>query len=133
MSKLLNYVSAQERSEKILKDYECDGQISLSDYMERLPGQNVTHDTRAMSHESTDKQKRYQQITETLQFYNCPMTAKEIAVHMRNMGYIPTDERNFTAPRLTELSKAGVVEPCGTKMCRYSGKKVTAYRLLKEG
>ena len=32
------------------------------------------------------------------------MTAKEIAVEMYKKGYIPSDERNFTAPRLTELS-----------------------------
>lgn len=134
MSKLMNYSAREKkRSEEILKDYECDGQMTLSEYMERLPGQNITHDTRAISHESVDKQKRYQQITETLRLYNYPMTAKEIAVHMRNMGYIPTDERNFTSPRLTELTKEGVVEPCGKKRCAFTGKKVTAYRLLDSG
>ena len=42
-------------------------------------------------------------------------------------GYIPTSERNFTAPRLTELSKMGVVEPIGKKMCQYTGKTVAVY------
>lgn len=129
MSKLLNY-GTKEKKNSVLDDYECDGQMSLSDYVERLPGQNITHDTRAIAHESVDKQKRYEQIKETLRLYNYPMTAKEIAVHMRNMGYIPTDERNFTSPRLTELSKMGVVEPCGKKRCSFTGKNVTAYRLV---
>ena len=98
-------------------------------FIERLPGENVTHETRGLSHEKVNKQKRYRQILETLRFYNYPMTAKEIAVDMRNKGYIPTDERNFTAPRLTELSKAGTVEPCGKKYDRFTRKKVTAYRI----
>lgn len=131
MSRLLNYGATATRADKILKDYECDGQMDLFEYQERMAGENTTHDTRAMSHETVDKQKRYRQILETLDFYGYPMTAKEIAVDMRNKGYIPTDERNFTAPRLTEMSKEGIVEPCGKKICLYTGKKVTAYRRVK--
>lgn len=112
--------------------YECDGQMDIFEYQKRLPGQVVTFETRAEAHEKVDKNRRYQQILETMDFYNIPMTAKEIAVDMRNKGYIPTDERNFTAPRLTEMSKMGLVEPCGRKMCRYTGKNVTVYRRLKQ-
>lgn len=112
--------------------YECEGQMDIFEYQERMAGQIVTFDTRAEAHEKVDKATRYRQILETLDFYGVPLTAKEIAVDMRNKGYIPTDERNFTAPRLTELSKMGIVEPCGKKMCRYTGKNVTVYRRFKQ-
>lgn len=111
--------------------YECDGQMNIFEYQERMAGENTPHETRALSHESVDKSKRYEQILETLSLFSQPMTAKEIAVHMKNMGFIPTDERNFTAPRLTEMSKTGQVEPAGTKICTFTGKKVTAYRRVE--
>lgn len=51
---------------------------------------------------------------------------------MFKKGLIPSDERNFTAPRLTELSRKGVVEPVDKVYCDYSGKLVSRYRLRKE-
>lgn len=90
-------------------------------------GEITTLSTRAEAHDSVDKQKRYAQIIECLQVK--PMTAKEIAVMMFNKGMIPTSERNFTAPRLTEMSQNGIVEPYGKKRCEYTGKTVAVYRL----
>ena len=87
----------------------------------------ITYDTRAEAHESVDKQKRYSQILEILQ--GKELTAKEIAVEMFNKGYIPTSERNFTAPRLTELSIKGIVEPIGKKKCEYTGKTISVYKI----
>ena len=94
-------------------------------------GEIVTYMTRSESHEKVDKKIRYQQIIEILTGGK-EMTAKEIAVEMCNRGYIPTNERNFTAPRLTELSYKGVVEPIGKQKCTYTGKTVAVYRLRKE-
>ena len=96
----------------------------------RRPGENITYDTRHEAHGQVDKQKRYQQITECLQ--EKPMTAKECAVELFTRGYAPTAERNLTAPRLTELSKAGRVEPIGKKKCQYTGKTVAVYALRGE-
>ena len=90
-------------------------------------GEITTLSTRAEAYDSVDKQKRYEQIIECLEVR--PMTAKEIAVMMFDKGYIPNTERNFTAPRLTELSKEGVVEPFAKKRCDYTGKTVAVYRL----
>lgn len=107
--------------------------------IERKPGEMTTLDTRGESHETVDKQKRYNQIIEVMErreFFSLAtrveMTAKEIAVAMCVKGYIPTDERNFTAPRLTELCKMGKVEPVGKVKCKYTGKTVTAYKLRRE-
>jgi hypothetical protein len=109
--------------------------------IERKPGEMTTLDTRGESYDKVDKQKRYQQIIEMMERRELlasavngrvPMTAKELAVALCSMGYIPTSERNFTAPRLTEMCKQGVVEPAGKVKCIYTGRKVTAYRLRRE-
>lgn len=98
---------------------------------ERIPGEIPTLECRAEAYETIDKKKRYKQIIEVLQGGK-EMTAKEIAVEMCSRGYIPTSERNFTAPRLTELSRNGVVEPVGKQRCTYTGKTVCVYGLLEK-
>ena len=99
----------------------------------RLPGEKTTLDTRHDSNETVDRNQRYAQIIECLKEAKfCHMdglTAKECAVLMMRKGYIPTSERNFTAPRLTELSVKGIVEPVGKTVCTYTGKKVAVYAL----
>lgn len=87
----------------------------------------VERETRYEAFKSVDRQKRYQQILSILKVK--PMTAKEIAVAMYLAGEIPTDERNFTSPRLTEMRDKGWVETCGKRMCEFSGKMVTVYRV----
>ena len=100
--------------------------------IERRPGEMTTLDTRGESHEQVDKQKRYQQIIEVMETVGYPLTAKQIAVTMHIKGYIPTDERNFAAPRLTELCRMGKVEPAWKEKCRWTGKTVTAYQLRRD-
>ena len=87
----------------------------------------ITHETRRASHASVNKEIRYEQIKDILK--NNTMTAKEIAVEMCNLGFTPNSERNFSAPRLTELVKEGVVEVVGKKSCGYTGKTVSIYKL----
>ena len=88
-------------------------------------------DTRSEANASVDRAKRYSQIIECLS-ENPNQTAKEIAVQMMRKGYIPTSERNFTAPRLTELQRMKVVEITGKKRCFYTGKMVSAYSLMDQ-
>lgn len=99
--------------------------------IERMPGTIPTFETRSESNETVDRKKRYSQIIEVLTGGK-EMTAKEIAVVMHQRGYIPTSERNYTAPRLTELSYKGIVEPIGKQRCSYTGKTVAVYK-LREG
>ena len=100
----------------------------------RRAGEIPTFDTRAEANEKVDRQKRYRQIIGIMKEYEffTKLTAKDIAVIMHEKGFTPTAERNFAAPRLTELCKRGIVEPCGKKKCIYTGKTVAAYR-LREG
>ena len=99
----------------------------MSNFEKRLPGEIPTLETRHESHEKVDKRKRYREILEVLE--GKEMTAKEIAVEMWRRGYIPSTERNYSAPRLTEMSEQGLVEPVGKKICQWTGKKVAVYAL----
>ena len=93
-------------------------------------GTNPTLECRHDSHEKVDKKKRYRQITSILASYKVTgLTAKEIAARMCEKGLIPTSERNYVSPRLTELCEQGIVEPIGKRVCNWTGKKVTVYRL----
>ena len=103
---------------------------------QRQAGEIPTLETRAEAHDKVDKKKRYAQIIECLNEAEetCKeegLTAKECAVKMMNKGYIPTSERNFTAPRLTEMSKEGIVEPIGKTKCAYTGRTVTVWSLRR--
>lgn len=92
-------------------------------------GQDITLETRHDAHETVNKRLRYRQILECLNQYG-PMTAKECAHQMFRKGYIPTNERNHTSPRLTEMTSKGLVEPIGKKTCRWTGKTVTVYEAI---
>ena len=78
-----------------------------------------------------DKAVRYRQIRSVLSIYPEGLTAKEIAHMMYEMHLIPTDERNFTAPRLTELEYQGWVQVIGKKKCQWTNKKVSIYQLVE--
>jgi hypothetical protein len=98
---------------------------------ERRPGEYTPFDTRAEANETVDREKRYNQIISILQQHP-KLTAKQIAVIMFRKGYTPTSERNFTAPRLTEMTHKGIVEPVGKTKCRYTGKTVAVYSLCEK-
>ena len=90
----------------------------------------ITIETRQLSFEDIKekRQMRYEQILDRLEK---PKTAKEIAVELYELGLIPSTERNYTAPRLTELEKIGKVKAIGKKKCEYTGKQVAIYEVVK--
>jgi len=93
----------------------------------------VTLQTRQLSFEDMQdkKKKRYEQILDRL--LTGAKTAKEVAVELYDLGLIPSTERNYTAPRLTELEKMGYVEAIGKKKCDYTGKLVAVYEITQKG
>jgi len=99
----------------------------MSEIIKRRYGEYPPLDTRGEANEAVDRETRYKQILEVLE--GKQLTAKEIAVEMQRRGYIPTSERNFTAPRLTELTQNGTVEPIGKKKCQYTNKTVAVYQI----
>lgn len=52
---------------------------------------------------------------------------------MFELKLIPSAERNYTAPRLTELEKIGLVKAKNKKICQYTGKKVAIYEITQDG
>ena len=55
------------------------------------------------------------------------MTASEITEELLAKGYIKYYDRNFVAPRLTELKEAGIIMTVGKRMCRRTGKNVAVW------
>ena len=92
----------------------------------------ITSKTRQMSFSDIqDKTKiRYIQILNRL---NRPKTAKQLAVELFELGFIPSTERNYTAPRLTELEKMGYVKVTNKVKCEYTGKTVAMYEITQNG
>jgi hypothetical protein len=91
---------------------------------------NITTETRAESNGKVDRAKRYMQIMSILKGKN--LTAKEVAIEMYKKGFVPTAERNHSAPRLTELVSKGKVKVIGKTKCEYTGKTVAVYSLVEE-
>ena len=93
----------------------------------------ITKITRQLSLEDIKpKQKlRYEQILDRLCYGN--KTAKEIAVELFELQLIPSTERNYTAPRLTELEQMGLVEVIDKRKCKWTGKMVAVYRMTQKG
>lgn len=92
----------------------------------------ITQITKKLSYEDIKEKKkiRYELILDSL---NKPKTAKEIAVELYDLGFISSTERNYTAPRLTELVKKGFVKVINKKTCQYTGKKVAIYERTQKG
>jgi hypothetical protein len=55
------------------------------------------------------------------------MTAREVAGELHRRGITPTGERNYAAPRLTELRKAGKIIPAGKRICPQTGRNVAVW------
>lgn len=94
---------------------------------------NITYMTRHLSFEDIkpERKKRYNEILDRLM--TGPKTAKETAVELFELELIPSTERNYTAPRLTELEKMGLVKVIDKKKCDYTGKKVAVYEITTKG
>ena len=82
----------------------------------------ITAECRREAHKKVDKGKRYREILSVL---DKPMSAREIAY---KLGY---RERNATAPRLTELVKAGKVEVAGKAKDGLTRTSVSLYRKVE--
>lgn len=75
----------------------------------------TTYETRRASYEAVlpKVNKRSGLILRTLG--NKEMTVSEITDALVEGGHIPYFNRNYVAPRLTELKETGVVETCGRR------------------
>jgi len=94
---------------------------------------SITKETRRESYNEilltlNERQKTVLKVLKT----GGDMTAQEISTELHRLGITPTDERNFSAPRLTELSEMGIVKAVGKKKCEKTGKTVSVWAVVKE-
>ena len=82
----------------------------------------ITTQTRQLSFNDIQEKtkKRYEQILDRLD-----------KLELFEIGVIPSTERNYTAPRLTELEKMGYVKAVDKKKCKYTGKTVAVYEKVE--
>lgn len=92
----------------------------------------ITNETRRESYKGIIPKQpvRYDQIIYILKNNPEGMTAKEIAVELHKLKLIPSTERNFVSPRLTELVKMKKVKTIGKKICEYSNKRVAVFQVI---
>jgi len=95
---------------------------------------DIPQQTRRESHEITKQgaAARRRVILEILTASESGMTAREIAGELHRRGITPTDERNFAAPRLTELYKDGKVTYTSKKLCPLTRRYVAVWTARKE-
>ena len=93
---------------------------------------NIPQETRRESHKAAkqDAAARRRIILEILTERG-GMTAREVAGELHRRGITPTDERNFSAPRLTELHKDGKITVTGKRICPQTGRNVAVWAVRR--
>jgi len=93
---------------------------------------NIPQETRRESHKAAkqDAAARRRVILEILTERG-GMTAREVAGELHSRGITPTDERNFSAPRLTELHKDGKITVTGKRICPQTGRNVAVWAVRR--
>lgn len=102
------------------------------DYEKRLPGEAITLQCRKEAYEQVDKETMYQHIRTIMKEIKEPMTVREVSEEMYRRKYTSSPERQVCAPRITEMSQMGELEPCGKKECPYSHVNVTKFKLRNQ-
>lgn len=94
--------------------------------------ESITKETRRQSYDGIlpERGRRCRIILETLG--DREMTVEEITDELVRKGEIAYYDRNFVAPRLTELKEEGVVEVVGKKPSRRTGKNTAIWAVKKE-
>jgi hypothetical protein len=93
--------------------------------------ENITRETRRQSYDGIlpERGERCRIILETLG--SRQMTVEEITDELVANGSIKYYDRNFVAPRLTELKQAGVVEAVGKRPSKRTGKNTAVWAAIR--
>lgn len=92
---------------------------------------NITTETRNESFKTILESigERQQIVVDYLRDFEEPLSASDIAYGLYSLGSVPTPERNSVHPRLTELTKLGIVHVVGKEKDRITNRKVAVYEL----
>lgn len=83
----------------------------------------ITNETRAESLNELDKTKRYEEIRDALKNEINGLTARELA------NKLGSEERNYVAPRLTELTRKNEVKVISKRYDKKTKRNVAVYAL----
>lgn len=94
----------------------------------------ITQETRREAFEAVKPkaQTRRETILSVLREYPDGLTAEELTGMLYRSGQIISLDRNYVKPRLTELRKLGIIEPCGKRESRTTGIKTAVWRIKNE-
>lgn len=96
-------------------------------------GGSVTGETRRESHTAIQKEAAARRrVILSILTERGQLTAREVAAELHRRGVTPSDERNYAAPRLTELREAGKVTVTGKKICNRTGRSVALWAVQQE-
>lgn len=94
----------------------------------------ITAETRREGLEKVapETQTRRQVIIEYLRYFPAGLTAEELTDSMYCAGLIPVRDKNYVKPRLTEMRKLGLVEPCGKRLSQSTGVHTAVWRIKED-
>ena len=98
--------------------------IITEDLLMSIPQETRRESHVAASHDAADRRRV---ILEILTEHENGMTAREVSAELHRRGITPTDERNYAAPRLTELYKAGKITTARKMKCPQTGRYVAVW------
>ena len=91
---------------------------------------SITTDTRFESLQKLDKKHLQNLIVATLREHPKEgLTTRETAVILYDKGFLHSNERQATAPRLTELVDEGIVRVIGKRFDKITRKNVAVYAI----
>ena len=93
--------------------------------------ESITNETRRESYHAVlpTLTARHKAVLRILKEWG-DLTAQEVATVLQLEGITPTDERNFAAPRLTELAEKGLIQAVGKKICGKTGRMVSVWSVI---
>jgi len=93
--------------------------------------ENITTTTRRAAYDGIQVTRgdRCRIILDTLGSHE--MTVEEIADELVKRGIVKYFDRNFVAPRLTELKQAGIVTVVDERTSRRSGRKIAVWAIVE--
>jgi predicted ArsR family transcriptional regulator len=97
--------------------------------------EKITSITRRESHEyiKPKKQTRQDMILELLTQVRQPITANEISKKLLELKLTPYFSRNFSQPRLNELSKDNRARTVNKRKCTITGRTCVTYEITEQG
>jgi len=93
--------------------------------------ENITTTTRRPAYDGIQATRgdRCRTILDTLG--SREMTVEDIADELVKKGIVKYFDRNFVAPRLTELKQAGIVTVVDERTSRRSGRKIAVWAIVE--